>query len=87
MGNKKNNNNTAQSYDTFEHVRNPELRTWNRVAMLFSITSELGRKAARDYYEQFNDLDMARIDKMIKAFRQEGYSAVRQRVMKEAFNG
>lgn len=62
----------------FNTVKDVRLQTWNRCAIVFNLTADQGREAAKSYVAQFTDEDKTRISNMFKLIEQYGYETIRK---------
>ena len=62
----------------FNAVKDVRLQTWNRCAIVFNLTADRGREAAKEYVSQFNDDDKQRITNMFKLIEKYGYETIRK---------
>lgn len=62
----------------FNTVKDVRLQTWNRCAIVFNLTADRGREAAKEYVSQFSDEDKQRITNMFKLIEKYGYETIRK---------
>jgi len=61
----------------FTDITNPELRTWNRCAMIFNVMKEKGVKAATKYAGSFTETERNQISEMYQRITRDGYEQTR----------
>lgn len=61
----------------FTEITNPDLRTWNRCAMIFNIMKDKDAKAAAKYAGTFSLQERKEISEMYERIRLNGYESTR----------
>jgi hypothetical protein len=64
----------------FNDITNPELRTWNRCAMIFNIMKDKGIKEGAAYAGSFSMLEREEISKMYERINRDGYERTRAEI-------
>lgn len=73
-------------YDLFHHVRNPALRTYNRVNTYLTIRDRHGVEVAANYLRQFNKKALEHLFKVMRNIDRFGYEQYRRDFMR-SLNG
>ena len=68
--------------DTFTHIENEELRTWNRCAMIFNLMKD-DVKAAAKYAGSFAESERTKISEMFNRIKVEGYDVLHAAISRE----
>lgn len=61
----------------FNDITNPELRTWNRCAMIFNIMKDKGVKEGTAYAGSFTVAERKDISEMYERITRDGYEQTR----------
>lgn len=64
----------------FTDITNPELRTWNRCAMIFNLMKDKTVKDATTYAGQFSLSERNDISKMYERITRDGYERTRAEI-------
>lgn len=68
-------------HETFEHVDNKLLRTYNQAVLTSNILEQYGEEECTNYLEQFTDNQKAAIQAILLAIRIYGVDTVKQKVL------
>lgn len=66
--------------DTFMHIDDLALRTWNQCAKFFNLAEDEGKQAAKDYSDKLDKESRARMYAMYNLISNRGYEEVRSAV-------
>lgn len=69
-------------YDLFHSIRNPALRTYNRVNTYLTIREQHGTVVGRNYLKKFNPAAQEHIFKMMQKINQIGFEQYRRDFMR-----
>ena len=69
-------------YPLFNDVKNPTLRTWNRLNIIYNMKKLVGNAVSQKYTGKFKHDDLARIMKLSKHIETNGYEQTRRDIMK-----
>jgi hypothetical protein len=70
-------------YPTFDEVRNPVLRAWNRLNTFFNMKEFLkNSEMGREYMKQFNHQDQVAIAMLASKVSKDGYENTRREIMR-----
>jgi hypothetical protein len=70
-------------YPLFFNVRNPSIRTWNRLNIIYNIKEFLRNNSlAIKYFKQFKDADRKLIWELSLRVKKEGYANVRRAIFR-----
>lgn len=72
------------TYNNFNDLSNPSLRTWNRCATFFNIVGDHGTEEGTKYTSQFDDTEKQEMRDMFIRIRKNGYEKTRTAVNREA---
>lgn len=75
------------NFEMFHHVRNPALRTYNRINNYLTIRDRHGKEAARNYLRKFNSAAQGHIFRMMCKINNVGYEQFRRDFVKGVING
>lgn len=70
--------NNFNGYDMFNHIRNPFLRTWNRINTYLNIKERHGKVVAHNYLKKFDRNNQLSIFTMMKNINEVGYEQYRR---------
>ena len=76
MSNKKSSN-------TFNHIEDVKLRTWNRCAVAFNIMADCGIEEAKKYMGKLDQEGKAQVLGMLDCIKRFGYETVRKTIKVE----
>lgn len=71
------------AYPLFNDIRNPKLRAWNRLNIIFNMKESIGSYAANGYTKQFKKDELLEILRMGVRVLREGYENVRRSIIRE----
>lgn len=63
--------------NTFNDITNPDLRVWNRCAMIFNIMKDQDVKTATKYAGGFSETERNDISNMFNRIKNDGYEQTR----------
>lgn len=72
---------------TFNDIVNPELRAWNRCAMVFNLAKDHSPKQAAKYASQFPEHERNELTGMYNRIISDGYETTRAAVNRNVVNG
>lgn len=70
-------------YPLFRDIKNPKLRAWNRLNIIYNMKEQLGSASSRNYVKQFNKRDKFDILDLGSRVVREGYEDVRRSIIRE----
>ncbi len=70
-------------YGNFNEIRNPTLRSWNRINTYLNIKERFGKVVAMNYLKKFKKKDLFSIFTMMKRIDEEGFENVRRSFIRE----
>ena len=75
---------TIFDYSTFDEIRDPNLRTWNRLNAMFNMKEVFGEQSqmALNYLKKFTQQDRILLAKMAININQNGYENTRREIMR-----
>lgn len=73
--------NTFNGYGNFRDIKNPLLRSWNRVNTYYNIRDNHGKVVAMRYLEQFKS-ELGFLAPMFAEIKSIGYEQVRRNIMR-----
>lgn len=75
---------TIFDYSTFDEVRSPNLRTWNRLNVLFNMREVFGPQSqmALNYLKKFKEADRTEIAKLAIKISKNGYENTRREIIR-----
>ena len=71
-----------KNYPTFDEVKNPTLRTWNRCAMASNLLDDKGDDEAEAYMGQFKEPAKKQMLTMFMYIKKMGYEKTKAEVMR-----
>lgn len=74
-------------YEMFHHVRNPALRTYNRINTYLTIRDRHGKDVGKNYLRKFNPAAQGHIFSMMAKIHNVGYEQFRRDFVKGVING
>lgn len=66
--------------DTFMHIDNLALRTWNQCAKFFNLANDEGKQSATDYADKLDKVSRGRMYTMYQLISNRGYEEVKAAV-------
>lgn len=70
-------------YALFDHIRNPTLRTYNRINVYLNVKERHGIEVGRNYLKQFKRNEQMSIFSMLRQIEDVGYEQFRRNIMRE----
>ncbi len=70
-------------YELFFHIKNPNLRTYNRINTYLNVVERHGKEVGRKYLKKFSKNDKLAIFSMLKDMYEEGFEQYRRNFIRE----
>lgn len=77
--------NEYRGYNLFKHIRNPNLRAWNRLNTIYNIKERHGDVVSVKYAEHIKEKDLKRVYYLAAKVETEGYENVRRGFIRSRF--
>ena len=76
---------TTFDYSTFDEIRDPTLRTWNRLNVMFNMKEVFGPQSqmSLNYLKKFSQGDRVLLAKMAIDIGKNGYENTRREIMRK----
>jgi hypothetical protein len=70
-------------YAVFDYVKNPTLRTYNRINVYLNVKERHGNDVGKNYLKQFNRNEQLEIFSMLRQMAEIGYEQFRRNLIRE----